>query len=174
MNNIILIGFMASGKTSVSKELADILSKRVIDTDEEIEKNLKMSINDIFSEYGEEYFRLKETEVLKDVLGGDGEIISTGGGIVLKEENRALMKSGGIVVSLIPDFSVIESRLSEARSTRPLLKEQTDKIKKRYSDRLALYRECDVEINPDLNDSPRDTALEIIERIKSYAPHLYG
>ena len=76
------------------------------------------------------------------------------------------MKKNGIIVSLIPDFSVIESRLFAARQTRPLLMEETEKIKKRYEHRLPLYRDCDIEINPTSSESPADTAKRILERIE--------
>lgn len=166
MNNIFLTGFMACGKTSVSKELAHLMSRKLIDTDDEIEKRLNMTIADIFDKFGENYFRKAETEVLKDVILCDSAIISTGGGIVLKEGNRQYMKKNGIIVSLIPDFSVIESRLFSARQTRPLLMEETEKIKKRYEHRLPFYRDCDIEINPTSSESPADTAKRILERIE--------
>ena len=173
MNNIIVTGFMASGKTTVSKELSRLMSKILIDTDDEIVKRLDTSIVDIFDKFGEEYFRKKETEILKTVLRSTDAVISTGGGIVLKQENRRLMKESGIVISLIPDFSVIESRLSSARKTRPLLMEETEKIKKRYYDRLPLYRDCDIEINPSPDETPAETAKHILERIDGCASYLH-
>jgi len=166
MNNICITGFMSSGKTVVSKELAKLSGRVVIDTDEMIEKELNMKINDIFSRFGEEYFRQQETRILEMALEADDAIISTGGGIVLSEYNRKIMRRNGVIVAIIPDFSVIESRIITARETRPLLREENDKIKKRFFDRLPLYRDCDVEVNPDIGDTPTEIAEYILERIK--------
>lgn len=166
MNNICITGFMSSGKTVVSKELAKLSGRVVIDTDEMIEKELNMKINDIFSRFGEEYFRKQETRILEKALETKDAIISTGGGIILSEHNRRIMRKNGIIVAIIPDFSLIESRIITARETRPLLREENDKIRKRFFDRLPLYKDCDIEVNPDKADTPSLIAEYILERIK--------
>ena len=156
---------MSTGKTVVSKELAMLMNKALYDTDDMVEKELKLKITDIFSTYGEDYFREQESIILDKALGYNDSVISTGGGIILSEMNRRKMRANGIVISLIPDFSVIESRLSTAKATRPLLHDEIDNIYKRYVDRLSLYKECDIEINPCAGDSPESIAKYICERI---------
>lgn len=165
MNNIYITGFMSSGKTVVSSELSRITGKGLMDTDDMIEKSLNMKIKDIFSEKGEEYFRKVESETLLRASVADGAIISTGGGIVLSGYNRSIMHKTGIIATLLPDFSVIEERLELARATRPLLMEDISLIRKRFEDRLPLYKDCDFEIPVDNSMTPEDVAREIIKRI---------
>lgn len=165
MNNLCITGFMSSGKTVVSSELARLTGRTMLDTDSMIENKLKMKITDIFANFGEDYFRKEESLILIEALKYDNAIISTGGGIILSDVNIQNMKNNGIIISLIPDFSVIESRLAIARATRPLLMEETEKIKKRFYDRLPQYKKCDIEINPGINDTPEMIARNILERI---------
>ncbi len=164
MNNIYLTGFMSSGKTVVSGVLAKITGRELLDTDEITEKRLNMKITDIFEQFGEEYFRDEETKTLIEVSAHTNAIISTGGGMVLRAENRKIMKNTGVVVALLPDFSVIESRLSVARSTRPLLMEETEKIRKRFNDRLPLYKDCHISVIPE--STPEATAEKILNLIE--------
>ena len=87
MKNIVLLGFMGTGKTAVAKRLADELKMKYISTDDIIEAREKRSINDIFAEDGESYFRKVEREAVKDVSSEDGAVIAAGGGVVLDAEN---------------------------------------------------------------------------------------
>ena len=91
--NIALIGMMGSGKTTISKLLVDKISEfSFVDTDLIIVERENMTINDIFSLKGEDYFRSVETKVLEDILVNDNQVVSTGGGIVKKEQNILLLK----------------------------------------------------------------------------------
>ena len=92
MKNIILTGFMGSGKTEVGKRLAQRLGYAFLDTDKLIEEKTGKSISEIFREEGESSFRELETEVIKNLSGITGYIISTGGGIVIREENILSLK----------------------------------------------------------------------------------
>ncbi len=166
MNNIFLTGFMSSGKTVISAELAKITGRALIDTDELVEKTEGMTITEIFFRYGEEYFRNAETKILGIAAKEDGAIISTGGGIVLREENRKIMRENGIIAALMPEFSVIQARLDGARATRPLLNEELDKIKERFYTRLPLYEQCDIEVKVSDEKSPHEFAVEIAESLK--------
>jgi len=121
MRNIILIGFMGTGKSAVSEKLAEKLGARLIDTDQEIEKESGMTISDIFKNYGEEYFRVLETGLLEKLSGTNDLVISCGGGIALREANRKLLDRLGFVVLLTAKVDTIMERL-RGDETRPLIK----------------------------------------------------
>lgn len=119
--NIILIGFMGAGKTSVGEALAGRSRKMLIDTDWMIEKKAGMTISKIFETQGEAAFRRLETEVLEQlIVEAEGEIISVGGGLPLREENRKLLKKLGCVIYLSVRPETVLERL-KGDTTRPLL-----------------------------------------------------
>jgi len=122
MNSIILTGFMGSGKSTVGKALSEKTGFTFIDMDDEIVKREGRSINDIFKDDGEEYFRNLETSLLKEYAASDEKIIlSTGGGVILREENVMLLKKIGKIFFLQADTDELIRRLS-GDTTRPLLK----------------------------------------------------
>lgn len=138
---IFLIGFMGAGKTAIGKALAGITGYDVIDMDEQVVQEEKMEIKDIFSQFGEKYFRERESEVLKAYIG-DRCIVTTGGGVILNENNRRILKESGHVIFLKCEPEIIASRL-ENDGTRPLIKEKTvAEIGEMYNARLPLYIEC--------------------------------
>ena len=111
MSSIVLIGFMGAGKTTVGKELVK-KGFELIDTDAYIEACEKMSIPDIFAQKGEDYFRQAETKALKTLLVQDKQfVISCGGGMPLREENRKLLKKLGMVVYLRIQPETVLARL---------------------------------------------------------------
>ncbi len=121
MGNIILIGFMGSGKTSVGVQLARNLGYTFCDTDQLIEKESGRSIRNIFAEDGEEYFRKLETSLIKDLYGSlDRSVLSVGGGLPIREGNAELLKRLGQVVYLKATKETILKRL-KGDTTRPLL-----------------------------------------------------
>ena len=169
MNNIYLTGFMSSGKTTVSKLLSETLNKSLYDTDNLIINKTNLTINDIFLKFGEEYFRELETEILEEVSKKENAIISTGGGIILRDRNRQVMHETGKIIYLNAEFSVIEERLENARKSRPLLMEETEKIRKRFDDRQPLYKDCDFEIKITKDMTPKkitDIIISYLEDIK--------
>ena len=169
MNNIYFTGFMSSGKTTVSKLLSETLNKPLYDTDNLIINKTNLTINDIFLKFGEEYFRGLETEILEDVSKKENAIISTGGGIILRDRNRQIMHETGKIIYLNAEFSVIEERLENARKSRPLLMEETEKIRKRFDDRQPLYKDCDFEIKITKDMTPKkitDIIISYLEDIK--------
>ncbi|MEA4816581.1 MAG: shikimate dehydrogenase [Lachnospiraceae bacterium] len=140
-NNIVLIGFMGSGKTIIGKSLARLLGLRFLDTDEIIESK-EGQIKQIFKKKGEEYFREIETETLKGLLGTKDAVISTGGGIVKKPENKKILSSIGKVIYLKASPEHIAKNVKND-NTRPLLsgKDKFLKISKLLSEREALYED---------------------------------
>lgn len=143
-DNIILIGFMGCGKTSTGIRLSYRLKRTMIDTDKWIEKKYKMTISDIFDTYGEEAFRRMETECLKELIQtADGQIISVGGGLPLREENRRLLKQLGRVIYLKVTPQTVYLRLKDDTS-RPLLKtdEPLERIRSLMEKREPVYESC--------------------------------
>lgn len=122
MKNIILVGYMGCGKTTVGKNLARICEMSFLDTDELIEEQQGRSISEIFATDGEEAFRDMETEVLKKMIEQrrEGLVLSTGGGMALREENRALLKQLGIVFYLKAKPETVYERV-KGDTKRPLL-----------------------------------------------------
>lgn len=155
MGNVILIGFMGCGKSTVGLRLSYRLRKPVIDTDKEIEKAEKRSISDIFQTEGEAYFRDKETECLKKLLKTSGnQIISVGGGLPMREVNRQLLHQLGQVVYLRAKAETIYDRL-KYDTTRPLLQGENpqEKIRSLMTQREQNYEEAsDIIIDVDGKD----------------------
>lgn len=145
MKNIILVGFMGCGKTSVGKRLAQTLECDFLDTDELIEQEQGRTISDIFATDGEAAFRTMETECLRTLLGraGDGFVLSVGGGLPVREENRALLKELGIVILLRVSPDVVYKRLRNDK-TRPLLqgKNPRGRITDLMNARKAYYEDA--------------------------------
>lgn len=136
---IILIGFMGCGKTSVGIRLSYRLKRTFLDADRQIERKQGRSISDIFAREGEAVFREMETDYLGELLrAGEEQILSTGGGMPLKEENRELLRQLGRVVYLQASPEEIYERL-KGDTARPLL--QTPDPRGRIEELLSLRRE---------------------------------
>ena len=150
--NIVLCGFMGSGKSTVGRLLAEKMGRKLIDIDYYIVKKEKMSIPQIFEKYGEEYFRACETQACKELSQLSGCIISTGGGTLLREENVIEMKSNGVVFLLDVNADVVLSRLANDK-TRPLLQREDKEtaVKTLMQQRSPLYnRAADHIVNAEL------------------------
>ncbi len=166
--NIILEGFMGSGKTTVSQILADELDMDLLDTDDAIETTEGRSINEIFASDGEEAFRDMETELL-DTIASDhwrDMVISLGGGMPVREENRKLLSASGKVVYLKASPEVIYERVKDDTS-RPLLKceDPKAKIKELLDARSGFYEEAaDLVIDTD-GKTPPEIVREILDNI---------
>lgn len=161
--NIVLTGFMATGKTEISKAIAQISQYKLIDTDDMVVEAAGMSINEIFAKYGEEEFRRIEHECICKAAKMSGMVIATGGGVVLEKKNIDELRKKGKIFNLAPDFHVIEERLAAAAATRPLLQNQDiAAVKKRFEDRLPYYADCDCKIHVISGRSPKSYAMEII------------
>ncbi len=164
-DNFVLIGFMGCGKTTVGIKLSYLLKRTFADTDKMIEDREGRSISDIFASEGEDAFRNKETELLADLAGSlQGKILSVGGGIVLRPQNRELLKQIGTVVYLRVRPETVYSRL-EGDDTRPLLRceDPLSRITDLLEERKAVYEAvADLVIDAD-GLSVEQVALRIIK-----------
>ncbi|HIX98263.1 MULTISPECIES: shikimate kinase [Clostridia] len=118
--NIILIGFMGAGKTTISDYLSTMFAMNIVEMDQVIEEREEMSIQDIFATYGEEYFRELETNLLIEMQSRKNTVISCGGGVAMRERNVAEMKKNGRVVLLTASPETIYERVKDSNN-RPVL-----------------------------------------------------
>jgi shikimate kinase len=165
---IVLVGFMGAGKSSVGRVLARITGSPRFDTDEMVRAHFGLTITEIFEKHGEEKFRGAETEVLRELADKGAVIIVTGGGMVLRQENRELLKELGAVIHLLADEETLFARISR-HPTRPLLR--TENPRQTVSDllaaRLPLYREiADAEVNTS-SLTHDEVARRILESVRS-------
>lgn len=169
MKNIVLIGFMGTGKSMTGGILSEKLDRVFVDIDSIIEEKTGMSISKIFSDLGEDYFRKLESETVEAISALENRIIATGGGVVLNPENMTLLKKNGLIIWLEASAELIRKRTKEKEGERPLLDvtypEKT--ISEMLSYRSPLYDKwADYKINTDkLN--PEESAEKIIEFIKT-------
>lgn len=164
--NIVLIGFMGSGKSMVARKLAERLKCQVISTDDLAEAREGKAIHDIFESKGEAYFRDIEQNIIKEVSPRQGIIIDCGGGVVLRKENLQDLKSNGIVFYLQATPEIIYQRIKN-EGHRPLLigPDPLGCIKELLNQRLPLYNQADYVI--DANDaSVEGPVVEILKKIK--------
>jgi shikimate kinase len=140
--NIVLIGFMGSGKTSVGRNLATLTGHRFLDTDELITGQQNASVTEIFARVGEAGFRDLETKCLAGLVGVCGVILATGGGIILRPENRSYLHQIGTVAWLDADPDVLFERVSRNRK-RPLLATEDPRatFDELRASRLSIYEE---------------------------------
>ncbi|MCG6552751.1 MAG: shikimate kinase [Candidatus Magnetominusculus sp. LBB02] len=166
MKNIVLTGFMGTGKTTIGRVLAKSLGRVLIDLDAEIEKKMGMKITDIFAEMGEAAFRDMETEMARTISTLSNAVISTGGGIVLRKENIELLRTNGIVVNLTAEPDVLYARLASA-TDRPLLNvaDPLAKIRELLQFRRPFYQNADIVIDTG-DKTPIIVAEEIIQSAK--------
>ena len=142
--NIVLVGFMGTGKTSIGRRLSTQLRMRYVDTDDIIERDSGRRISDIFAEDGEPAFRELESEAVRKVSKLYNYVISTGGGVVLKEANMVELKRNGIVFCLNATAEEIYKRVRH-QSHRPLLQtpDPLTKIKSMLEERHSYYVKAD-------------------------------
>lgn len=166
--NIVLTGFMASGKSAISKALHKLLPHYdLVDTDDLIVKETGKSINQIFDEIGEVGFREIEHKIICRVSDLSDTIISTGGGVVLNKNNIDALRKNGVIVNIAPDFETIKARLGRARASRPLLRDSDiNEIYERFVARKSYYDDCDIKIPVSNKHKPDFFAKNIFDKIK--------
>lgn len=167
-NRVILVGPMGVGKTTIGKMLARELGLRFVDCDHEIERRAGASIAWIFDVEGEPGFRDRETIVLDDLTRKDGLLVATGGGAVIRAENREYLKERGIVVHLDTEIALLVKRTAKDKK-RPLLQNKNPRIvlEKLKRERDPLYREVrDVHVFVGDNSSRR-AVNQILQSLSS-------
>ncbi len=167
MDNIFLIGFMGCGKSTVAACLQEQYEMQVIEMDQVIAESQEMSIPDIFEKRGEAYFRDLETALLNEMKTRGGQVVSCGGGVVLREENVDIMKESGTVVLLTAKPETILKRVMEDDG-RPILKgkKTVEEIEKLMEVRREKYEKAaDFIVSTD-NKKIRKIAEEIMNQLK--------
>lgn len=140
MGDLILIGLPASGKTTVGRQLARRLDMPFFDCDEAIGAAAGCSVSDIFARYGESYFRQLEHRTLETLCRKEGCVIATGGGAVLREDNRLLLQRSGTVFWL--DRPLVDIMSTDFQTGRPLLTAGRKALERLAAERRALYAAC--------------------------------
>ena len=145
--NLILVGLMGAGKSSVGRLVASQLGIPFVDSDVEIERVSRMTITELFASYGEEEFRALETRVMKRLLKNGPRVVSTGGGAFINDRTRKHIKKGGLSLWLRADLDVLWERVNK-RDTRPLLKTENPKqtLENLMNARYPVYAQADVTV----------------------------
>ncbi len=161
MRNIVLIGFMGTGKSTVGKRLALSLAWDFVDTDLEVGEVTSMSVPEIFRRYGETRFRSEERLVVQRLSRQEQMVIATGGGTVLNQLNWNDLTKNGIVIGLHASLEEIISRIGH-KNDRPLLKSTKEEIEKLWSGRRECYAKADLMIDTTQKDID-EVVSEILE-----------
>ena len=165
-DNVILTGFMGTGKTSLGKLLATRLGRPFVDIDKKIEDEAHLSIPEIFERFGEAHFRELEKVAVKDLSERRGLVIATGGGTIKDEENLQLLKSSGVMICLTTEPEEIFNRTAR-RGERPVLdgggNERLETIKKLLAERKKFYDRADYHV-----DTTDWSPIQIIDDICKY------
>lgn len=160
-SNIVLIGFMGTGKTAVGKRLAGLLNMNFYDTDQEVEAVTGMTISQLYNKYGEVRFVSEENLAVKRLTQKDNCVIATGGGVVLNKDNLILLKEKGVLISLFARPEIIYERVKR-RNNRPILNkgDLLENILKLSAEREEIYKCADIRI-----DTSDMEFSDIIEKI---------
>ena len=163
MKSLYLIGMMGCGKSTCARLLSRRLNMPALDTDQMLEAETNMTVSEIFQAYGEEYFRDLETDLCRRLSGTENRIVACGGGLPLREENRALIRSGGTVIFLRRDPGRIYDTAD--MSGRPLGQAGREDFLRRFARREPLYRQAAHIIIGDY-PAPEDTVEEILKQLE--------
>lgn len=160
--NIVLLGFMGTGKTVVAEKLANDLEMQFVEVDSVIEECTGTTINEIFAKKGEPYFRKIETDVVRELSDKKGLVISAGGGVVLKKENIKELEKNGILICLKAAPEEIYKRVQNEKH-RPLLKAEDPlkKIKELLDYRKSYYDKIKIQI-----DTTGKSVNDIVNEVK--------
>lgn len=174
MKNVVLIGFMGTGKSSIGRLLAARLGCAFHDLDRKIEEHCGMSIPAMFKEHGESYFRAREKEAVRAAAARMNLVIATGGGTVKDAENMTLLRQNGILVALTADVDTILQRTS-ARGTRPVLDsadagDRRTAVAQLLDARHHFYEAADITVDTS-GRSPLEVAEYILHALRIWRRH---
>ncbi|UIP05997.1 shikimate kinase [Erythrobacter sp. SDW2] len=165
---VVLVGLMGVGKSTVGRRLASLIGRDFVDADEEIEEAAQMSISEIFSEFGEAYFRDGERRVIARLIEEKHGVIATGGGAFVNDETRALILNEAIAVWIDADIATLVERTSR-RNTRPLLKQGDPEeiLARLHAERQPFYSQAPIHVRSE-NGPHISTANRILEAIDQW------
>jgi shikimate kinase len=166
--NIVLCGFMATGKSSVGKRLAAKVHYDFLDLDTLIEAEAGMSIPEIFSSQGEAAFRLLESRMVDRVTDKSGFVIATGGGTIVNPQNLEKLKRSGVIINLTADIPTILQRIGSGED-RPMLREgnRLERIRALMEQRAEAYAKADIIMDTSLL-SIDEVAQQLVNRLKEF------
>ena len=167
-SNVYLVGLMGSGKTSIGKILAKRMGMNFIDLDDEIVKDQQCSISEIFDRFGEEKFRHLENRKLLSTLEIDNCVISTGGGIIMDQDNIKIMVKNGSIIHLDIDLETQLLRIKNKKN-RPLLRDKDDERKilvKMRKERDHIYKKIAIGSVNTSNKKRNDIVSEVVNIIE--------
>jgi shikimate kinase len=167
--SVVLVGMMGVGKSSIGRRLAARLAIPFVDADAEIEKAAGMSISDIFARHGEADFRNGEARVIARLLETGPQVLATGGGAVMNEGTRAVIKSKGVSIWLSAEFDVLMRRIAKRREDRPMLQtdDPAETLRQLLQVREPVYALADLTIQS--REGPHDAIVsEIITALAAF------
>ena len=165
---IVLVGLMGAGKSNVGKRIASSMGLQFVDTDAEIESAADCTVEEIFEQFGEQYFRKGERRVIRRLFREEQAILATGGGAFMDPQTRKLVRTHGISVWLRADLDLLVKRTAR-RSNRPLLKRgnRREILRKLIEERHPVYSKADITV--DVGEEPAaTTAKRVIKAISDY------
>jgi shikimate kinase len=173
MQNIVLVGPMGAGKSTVGRGLATLLKRQFVDSDQEIEKRTGVDIPTIFEFEGEEGFRHRETEMLRELLAREDIVLGTGGGIVMRPENRELLKQHCVLYLRVPVAE--QFRRTRKSRRRPLLNASDDprkRLEELFELRDPLYNEVATIVLEGRSQRIREAVQAACEALQAQRPEL--
>ncbi len=159
---------MGTGKSTIGRELARLLGRKFIDVDQALEQKFGLSVNDIFAQHGEEFFRVEERKLALELAETHNRVIATGGGTILDPDVRRAFTTQGLMICLFTQRDELVKRL-ERTSKRPLLKGAPvleERVEQIMRERAAIYEKIPIRVNT-TNLTPTEAARKIIDLLKT-------
>lgn len=166
--SVVLVGLMGAGKSAIGRKLAAMLEMPFVDADSEIETASKMTVADLFEQYGEPEFRALEKRVIARVLKGGPRVVATGGGAFMNEQTRQTIARRGVSIWLSADVDLLMERVSR-RQNRPLLQNPDPRavMQKLMAERYPVYAHADLEV-PSQDVSKDEMAARVVEAVAAF------
>lgn len=166
--SIVLVGMPGCGKSTVGRALSHMVQTTFVDSDREIERQAKKTISEIFSHYGEAYFRCKERQVIKRLVVLDPIVLALGGGAYIDERTRRIVQKNTVVVWLKVDFSHLWNRV-RTKKFRPLLNgpRAKDNLRRQWEQRTPIYSRAHIEVSCGYR-TVHSVAREVARRLKNH------